>query len=384
MSVNPSLTRTQVTDIIESTARKLPDYVFSTYQTRPNGAWNSEVGYGLIDPVAALRLAKGYYNLIEFDYSGQSISFTVNADKDIAVIWDWDTEDITELSVTSPVEHTFSHTFSTSGTRRIYIAEKVNYSTSAVPTSSSAITGFDFTTGVYASNIDIKPINTALEYVRIIGGSSIASQDILIKNMPALKDLYLVQMPNVDVAVDNCPCLERFGSSKYIWGAPSLAIVPVGPLVDIPDEHLEPDVVGVPIPPAWPDIPESARSFRMLNITNCENLLEVSLENVNIGQFDFSDFPRLRYLYVSSHESRIVGGCDNSLLNVTKGQYLYKTIMTLPEGLPYFIGKILVRGVSIDDSEYVPANVSDYYQDKIDSLATAKNWNLVWDPEIAS
>lgn len=140
----------------------------------------------------------------------------------------------------------------------------------------------------------------------------------------------------------------------------------------------------MPVPPIWPDVPEQIRSFRRLNITNCDNLAEVSLENVNIGQFDFSEFPALRYLYVSSHESRIVGGCDNICLNVTKGQFLYRTIMTLPQRYLRYMGKILVRGVSTDNSEFVPAYVSDYYQGEIDSLARAKNWNLVWEPEISS
>jgi len=59
LSLNPQLTRKQVVDIIESTAKKLPRYSFSNNPgTRPNGTWNNEVGYGLIDAAAAVRRAQ--------------------------------------------------------------------------------------------------------------------------------------------------------------------------------------------------------------------------------------------------------------------------------------------------------------------------------------
>ena len=50
LSVNPDLTGSQVRDIIEQTAQKLPDYTFSPASTaHPNGSWNEQVGYGLVD-----------------------------------------------------------------------------------------------------------------------------------------------------------------------------------------------------------------------------------------------------------------------------------------------------------------------------------------------
>lgn len=46
LSVNPSLTQKQVADAIEYSARKTnPD--LQVYQSRPNGIWNEEIGYGL-------------------------------------------------------------------------------------------------------------------------------------------------------------------------------------------------------------------------------------------------------------------------------------------------------------------------------------------------
>jgi subtilisin family serine protease len=59
LSVNPSLTGQQVRDIIESTAQKVrPDlYTYSTTSGHPNGTWNNEMGYGLVDAYAAVRAA---------------------------------------------------------------------------------------------------------------------------------------------------------------------------------------------------------------------------------------------------------------------------------------------------------------------------------------
>ena len=60
LSVNPNLTWQQVMDIIESTAQKIrPDlYAYSTTSGRPNGTWNNEVGYGLVDAYSAVNAAQ--------------------------------------------------------------------------------------------------------------------------------------------------------------------------------------------------------------------------------------------------------------------------------------------------------------------------------------
>lgn len=59
LSVNPELTNTEVNTIIESTSRKVrPDlYTYSITANRPNGPWNNEMGYGLIDATAAVEAA---------------------------------------------------------------------------------------------------------------------------------------------------------------------------------------------------------------------------------------------------------------------------------------------------------------------------------------
>lgn len=60
LSVNPNLTQQQVEAIIENTAQKVrPDlYTYSTIIGHPNGTWNNEMGYGLVDAYAAVNLAQ--------------------------------------------------------------------------------------------------------------------------------------------------------------------------------------------------------------------------------------------------------------------------------------------------------------------------------------
>ncbi|MEC4048431.1 S8 family serine peptidase [Flavobacterium sp. SUN046] len=60
VSVNPCLTRQKVYDIIEQTAQKIIPSIYSYDITpnRTNGDWNEQMGYGLLDALAATQLAK--------------------------------------------------------------------------------------------------------------------------------------------------------------------------------------------------------------------------------------------------------------------------------------------------------------------------------------
>jgi subtilisin family serine protease len=69
LSVNSNLYAREVRDIICMTARKLDGYVFTTTSAHPNGSWNNEVGYGLVDAQAAVQAATCSSSL-----SGQTIS----------------------------------------------------------------------------------------------------------------------------------------------------------------------------------------------------------------------------------------------------------------------------------------------------------------------
>jgi|GEM_PF-6703157 len=60
LSVNPNLSPLEVRNIIECTAQKVnPEiYDYEINPKRPNGTWNREMGYGLLDAYAALLAAQ--------------------------------------------------------------------------------------------------------------------------------------------------------------------------------------------------------------------------------------------------------------------------------------------------------------------------------------
>lgn len=62
LSVNPNLTYEEVNDIVESTAQKVNDttYNYSIDPNRPNGTWNEQMGYGLVDAYAAVQAAQQF------------------------------------------------------------------------------------------------------------------------------------------------------------------------------------------------------------------------------------------------------------------------------------------------------------------------------------
>ena len=381
LSVNPQLTNSQVSEILARTAVKLPDYDFSS--RKECGTWNVEVGYGLVDCYSAVCMAQNYFNrnaycdLVEFDYSGTEVSFDIATNDDVAVIWDWDDKDIT--IVPRNTQMTVEHTYTTSGTHKVVVAEFI-MPDGQTSDNSTALKRFDLPGGDGLKTIDVKSVNSALEYVRVVGGSGITGQTICINSLESLTELYLVNMPDVQVEIENCPLLRSFGSSRHIWGAPTLSVVvPIVPGPGIGD-ILDPNVVGGgSTTPAWPNIPESVLSYRSLCINDCPKLTEVSLENVGLSQFDFSDFPNMQYLYVSSHNDRIVGGTSNSLTMTSKGEFLANTVATLPTKGILFKGKILVRGVNLSNTEYVEARISTKYQNQITTFAEENNWNVVWD-----
>jgi hypothetical protein len=59
LSVNPNFTVQQVRNIIESTAQKVRTdlYTYSTTSGKPNGTWNNQMGYGLVNAHAAVNKA---------------------------------------------------------------------------------------------------------------------------------------------------------------------------------------------------------------------------------------------------------------------------------------------------------------------------------------
>lgn len=61
LSVNPCLTQKMLVDILEVSAQKIRTdlFTYSISADHPNGLWNAEAGYGLVDAAAALNMALG-------------------------------------------------------------------------------------------------------------------------------------------------------------------------------------------------------------------------------------------------------------------------------------------------------------------------------------
>ena len=92
LSENPYLTQKEVADIIESTAQKVGNYNYTTHSGRPNGTWNNEMGYGLVDAHAAVFAAldmkiSGIDKLCSSAYYGVQ-----NVPSTASVSWSYETD----------------------------------------------------------------------------------------------------------------------------------------------------------------------------------------------------------------------------------------------------------------------------------------------------
>jgi subtilisin family serine protease len=61
LSVNPCLTQHEVEMIMHVTARKVGGYSYAVNGLYPDGTWNNEMGYGLLDADAAVKMAHTLY-----------------------------------------------------------------------------------------------------------------------------------------------------------------------------------------------------------------------------------------------------------------------------------------------------------------------------------
>jgi hypothetical protein len=60
LSINPNYTYTQAREILERSARKVGNYTYSRVPDQPNGSWNSELGYGMVNAHQAVLAAQGF------------------------------------------------------------------------------------------------------------------------------------------------------------------------------------------------------------------------------------------------------------------------------------------------------------------------------------
>ena len=142
-------------------------------------------------------------------------------------------------------------------------------------------------------------------YIRIIGGNDFINQNFNFTGYNNLKELYLVEILDSKVRLEDCENLEVFATSQFIY-KPKKVIGPSqttvsgnsgdnsyqidGPIAEWPIE-------GIPLA-QWPQCAEpnyllSDLNGQGLTIINCSNIREISLENTRINAIDFSGLSRL-------------------------------------------------------------------------------------------
>lgn len=357
-----------------------------------------------------------FFPLIEFEFTGSSTRFTVTTTRNLGVRWDSQvSNDYTayDLPGNTTSAHTFTidKTFVETKTRKIVIGEVLDYGQTK-PDYSYALTKFDFTGANYARAINIMPLNHALSYVRIIGGSDFTSQVFDFSGNDFIKELYLVRVLDSRVILDNCQNLEKFGTSKYIWKPNEFIFVDSLSTTETAASG-ESGILGPVFPPikdtliiidppliryVWPDYPESFHSLSdsggSLTLLNLPELREISLENTYLTSIDFKNLTSLEYLYLSS-----LGGCINGGGN-PKGQLLFNTLNTLISRTEKTQGQIVLRGIGYRlqpaNEEYEshvvipgrPVIPSLQYQsivldrliyNDINQSLAAKNWDIKWE-----
>lgn len=93
LSVNPCLHAGDVRDILESTAQKLSSYSYAITAGRPNGTWNIETGYGLIDAHAAVLLAQSM-NTASLDLHIKDSPADLGGEPNFITPYMWNSQDI--------------------------------------------------------------------------------------------------------------------------------------------------------------------------------------------------------------------------------------------------------------------------------------------------
>ncbi len=110
LSRHSNLTRAQVVNIIESTAQKIGGYNYQTTAGRPNGTWNDEVGYGLVDAYAAVHAVCTTTNFITYFYNRTVYSNTTVKGCNIN-IKNVDVQNYSELTIDAQNETTINGPF---------------------------------------------------------------------------------------------------------------------------------------------------------------------------------------------------------------------------------------------------------------------------------
>lgn len=351
-----------------------------------------------------------FLTLIEYDSHELTTGFKVTTNKRLVVIWDEEAKECSyiDLPANSTDEYTtyISHTYKESKTRKVVIGEMLEYG-QEMPSSSTALTKFDFMTATGADNIVVKNYNEALATIYIRGGEGFIPQDFNFASNNYLKELYLIQTLGSTVNVDNCQGLEVLSTTPGIYKpiqvhGPKVASITGdmiegehiadGPIADWPLIDFEPLY-------RWPSDPMTLYSLGNaqgdgIDIQNCNALKTISLDNTQVTNIDFRGRNKLEYIYLSSFAGNLVGG------GTPQGQLLLDAINKLPSRNRESAGLIVLRGIEFRrilfeeqaaDKEiivnppirfktcYGPIAIDCTMLDAINAAIIEKNWTIVWD-----
>lgn len=178
-------------------------------------------------------------------------------------------------------------------------------------------------------------------------------------------------LPSAQINIGICPNLRYLSTSPTIW-IPNNVIYPgtVMPNIVIGDQ---------PIPRKWPEIPVPVRSIASLNMSMCPKLEQISLENVNLFNVNFSLTGNLQYIYLSSQSDRIVSAPKSGIISGAKGGYLLDAVKSLPPRVEGRECAIVIRGVNIDATEYEAVEISRLNYLSLMSHASNNHWNVYWE-----
>ena len=370
-----------------------------------------------------------YVELVTFDYTSNEPKITLTSSKDLIIIWNNSQDEISYDEVTyievpydtTSYTTTVSHKFTENKTRKIIIGEIVGYGEEQ-PSESDALQMLDVVSGSGMENLNLNPKipNTALSCIRIQGNRSTTAKQFNFIGNNYLKELYLTNIGDSKVVLENCLNLEIFATSDNIWkldlealginGSNDAQGVQALSNEDTADEDLvisnfsvklfpvivDPDLIVTPIGPwrpilppmyetnPWPCDPQQNHSLSNeegsgLTIKNCPKLRMLSLENTRLNSLAGILFllTRLEYLYTPSTPEYIVGS------GTTPGDNLRRSLSYICSRQTKTPGQIIIRGIKYDNTLF-PASYLyspvEFSKTLINNTVTKRNWAICWDP----
>ncbi len=185
LSVNPCLSNKQVRDIIESTCQKVGNYSYTNTQGRPNGTWNIEMGYGLVDAYAAVQLAQAMYSgTLDLMVKDTPTDFGIQPNTTSTILWN--SPDIWVRNQQDAVQEHQNPQFNPSVPNYIYV--KVTNKSCAASTGTEKLKMYcsipNYGTSSSSFRSTISPINSSIILIGTLDIPIVASGKEVVLSMP--------------------------------------------------------------------------------------------------------------------------------------------------------------------------------------------------------